>query len=122
MSKNVFEWSKAYFRNEDRGLHETKATMAALMTYADFDDLTCYPSQQTLARITGTHVATVRRHIRKNVDAGWLKTLERGSSYKRSSKYVNGGRKLTPFRRLKIDPLVFILRLTIPGLARGRGL
>jgi len=35
---------------------------------------------------------------------------------------VNGGRKLTPFRRLKIDPLVFILRLTIPGLARGRGL
>ena len=40
----------------------------------------------------------------------------------RSQGCVNGGRKLTPFRRLKIDPLVFILRLTIPGLARGRGL
>jgi hypothetical protein len=36
---------------------------------------------------------------------------------------VNGGRNLTPFRRLKIDPLVFIsLRLTIPGLVRGPGL
>lgn len=35
---------------------------------------------------------------------------------------VNVGRKLTPFQRLKVDPLVFILRLSIPGLSQGRGL
>lgn len=84
---NAFEWSKAYFQNEDRSLHETKATMAALMTYANFDTLECFPSQRTLARVTGTHVDTVRRHIRKNVDAGWLKVVEPGSSYKKPNRY-----------------------------------
>src|SRR6476620_11644930 len=33
-----------------------------------------------------------------------------GCSAKLRTAFVNGGRKLTPFRRLKIDPLVFILR------------
>jgi hypothetical protein len=86
--KNVFEWSKAYFRNEDRSLHETRATMAALMTYADFDALTCFPSQKTLARITGTHVDTIRRHVAKNVKAGWLVKLEAGNVNGRSTKYL----------------------------------
>ncbi|WP_076198958.1 helix-turn-helix domain-containing protein [Mycobacterium sp. GA-1841] len=84
---NVFEWSKLYFRSADRNLHETKATMAALMTYADFDDLTCYPSQRTLAKDTGASVDTVSRHIRKNVEAGWLRKIKQGNSYKRATEY-----------------------------------
>ncbi|MFV8233061.1 helix-turn-helix domain-containing protein [Mycolicibacterium fortuitum] len=84
---NVFEWSKLYFRSADRSLHETKATMAALMTYADFDALTCYPSQKTLSEDTGTSVDTVSRHIRKNVEAGWLRKIKQGNSYKRATEY-----------------------------------
>lgn len=86
--RNAFEWSKLYFRNEDRSLLETKATMAALFTYADFDDLTCFPSQKTLARITGASVDTVRRHLKKNIGAGWLRKLKQGSSYKSSTEYL----------------------------------
>lgn len=85
---NAFEWSRLYFRSADRSLHETKATMAALMTYADFDTLTCYPSQRTLAENTGTSVDTVGRHIRKNVDAGWLRKVKQGNSYKQSTEYL----------------------------------
>ncbi|WP_083888985.1 helix-turn-helix domain-containing protein [Gordonia sp. KTR9] len=84
---NAFEWSRLYFRNPDTSLRQTRSTMAALQTYADFKDLTCYPSQSTLAEITGSSVETVRRHIKKNVDAGWLVVVERGNSYKRSSLY-----------------------------------
>lgn len=84
---NAFEWSRLYFRNPDTSLRQTRSTMAALQTYADFNDLTCYPSQRTLADITGSSVETVRRHIKRNVDAGWLVVVERGNSYKRSSRY-----------------------------------
>ena len=49
---NAFRWAKLYFQNEDRDLTATKSTMAALFTYADFHELTCYPSQATLARVT----------------------------------------------------------------------
>lgn len=84
---NAFEWSRLYFRNPDISLRQTRSTMAALQTYANFQDLTCYPSQKTLANITGSSVETVRRHIKKNVDAGWLVVVERGNSYKRSSLY-----------------------------------
>lgn len=61
--------------------------MAALMTYADFEALTCYPSQKTLAEDTGTSVDTVSRHIRKNVEAGWLRKIKQGNSYKRATEY-----------------------------------
>jgi hypothetical protein len=85
--KNVFEWSKAYFQNEDRGLHKTRSVMAALMTYADFNDLTCYPSQQRLANVTGLSVDSVQRHLKVNVEAGWLRVLRKGNSRSTSSKY-----------------------------------
>lgn len=109
---NTFEWAKAYFRSEDRSLHETKATMAALMTYADFHDLTCYPSQRTLARITGTHVDTVRRHLKKNIEAGWLQKIREGSSYKSTNKYqltvptpcVGAGSQESPHRDAGTTP------------------
>src|SRR5262245_38495838 len=84
----AFEWSKRYFRNEDRSLSETKATMAALMTYADFHTLTCFPSQKTLAGITGLSIDSVRRHINKNIDAGWLQKLKQGNSYKSATEYL----------------------------------
>lgn len=85
---NVFEWSKAYFRNGDPALRETRSTMAALMTYADFNKMTCYPSQATLAHVTGSSVETIRRHIRKNVEAGWIRKLAQGSSVGKSTEYL----------------------------------
>jgi hypothetical protein len=85
--RNAFEWSKAYFQNEDRSLHKTRSVMAALMTYADFNDLTCYPSQQRLANVTGLSVDSVQRHLRANVEAGWLRVLRKGNSRSTSSKY-----------------------------------
>ena len=85
--RNAFDWSKAYFQNEDRSLHKTRSVMAALMTYADFNDLTCYPSQQRLANVTGLSVDSVQRHLRINVEAGWLRVLRKGNSRTTSSKY-----------------------------------
>ncbi|WP_409347474.1 helix-turn-helix domain-containing protein [Mycobacteroides immunogenum] len=61
--------------------------MAALLTYADFHDLTCYPSQQTLASVTELDVRTVRRHISKNIDKGWLSVVEKGVSRSRPNRY-----------------------------------
>lgn len=58
---NAFRWAKLYFQNEDRDLTATKSTMAALFTYADFHELTCYPSQATLARVR------VRRGQRRSI-------------------------------------------------------
>ncbi|CPR91612.1 helix-turn-helix domain-containing protein [Mycobacteroides abscessus] len=84
---NAFRWAKLYFQNEDRDLTATKSTMAALFTYADFHELTCYPSQATLARVTALDVQTVRRHLRKNVEKGWLGVIERGNSYKKATRY-----------------------------------
>jgi hypothetical protein len=83
----MFEWSRTYFQNEDHALRETKATMAALSSYGDFNALTCYPSQTTLRRITGYSVETIRRHIRKNIDAGWVRKVREGNSYKTTNKY-----------------------------------
>lgn len=76
--RNAFEWSKAYFQSGDRRLHKTHSVMAALMTYANFDTLVCWPSQETLAKVTGLSVDSVRRHLRVNVSAGWLKVLRKG--------------------------------------------
>lgn len=76
--KNAFEWSKAYFQNQDRRLHQSRSVMAALMTYADFNTLQCWPSQETLAKVTGLSVDSVRRHLRLNVELGWLKVLRKG--------------------------------------------
>jgi hypothetical protein len=84
---NMFEWSRAYFQNRDRSLHETRATMAALMTYGHFNKMTCFPSQARLAADTGLSVETIRRHLKKNMDAGWLVRLRIGSSGKHNSLY-----------------------------------
>lgn len=86
-SRNLWDWQKAYFHNQDRSLSESKATMGALMVYADFNDLTCYPSQAKLAKDTGLSTDTVGRHISMNVKAGWIEVLERGVSGKRATRY-----------------------------------
>ncbi|AQT81373.1 hypothetical protein B1R94_22150 [Mycolicibacterium litorale] len=84
--KDIFEWSRAYFRNGDRALNETRGTMAALMTYAN-GDLVCFPSQRRLAEDTGVHHDTVGRHLKKNIEAGWLVVVERGNSFKNTTTY-----------------------------------
>ena len=84
---NQFQWAKAYFQNEDRRLLKSRSTMAALMTYADFDTLECWPSQTTLARVTGVSVSTVHRHLKLNVKLGWLVVVRKGKSKEFPNKY-----------------------------------
>ncbi|WP_457160547.1 helix-turn-helix domain-containing protein [Mycobacteroides abscessus] len=84
---NAFEWSRLYFQNEDRELTSTKSTMAALYSYADFTTLECYPSQAKLANVTALHIRTVRRHIQRNIERGWLDVVEPGNSFKKSTRY-----------------------------------
>ncbi|MFJ9371378.1 helix-turn-helix domain-containing protein [Nocardia sp. NPDC101769] len=43
--------------------------------------------QETLAEATGLDVRSVKRHIRENVKAGWLKVTERGNSGGRANTY-----------------------------------
>ena len=85
---NMFDWNKAYFQSEDTSLRATYATMAVLASYADFRDRTCYPSQRTLARLTGLSTETIRRHIKQNIEARWLKKIRDGNSYTTTNKYL----------------------------------
>lgn len=90
MSKQptMFDWHTAYFKNEDPSLRPTYATMAVLAAYADFRDRTCYPSQRTLARKLGyRNPDSIRRHIKANIEAGWLRKIREGSSYTTTTKY-----------------------------------
>lgn len=97
---NAFGWARLYFRNEDRELRETKATMAALYSYVDFDTLVCWPSQRTLASVTGLDVRTVRRHISKNVAKGWLTVVEPGVSKTQPNRY----QLRTPTPSVELEP------------------
>lgn len=84
---NMFDWTKAYFQTESPGLADTRATMATLASYANFTDRTCYPSQRTLARLLGCSTETIRRHVRKNIDAGWIAKIRDGKSNSVTNKY-----------------------------------
>ncbi|MBN7458668.1 Uncharacterised protein [Mycobacteroides abscessus subsp. abscessus] len=97
---NAFGWARLYFRNEDRELRETKATMAALYSYCDFDTLVCWPSQRTLASVTGLDVRTVRRHISKNIAKGWLSVVEPGVSKSQPNRY----QLRTPTPSVELEP------------------
>lgn len=83
----MFDWHAAYFKSEAASLAHTRGTMATLAAYANFDTMTCYPSQTTLAKLTGQSVETVRRHIKLNAAAGWLELVSRGTSHKKASVY-----------------------------------
>ncbi|MGL6235111.1 MAG: helix-turn-helix domain-containing protein [Segniliparus sp.] len=83
----MFEWLRAYMRTPDAGLRHTKTTMCALATYADFDTLECYPSQRTLAELTGFSQKAVQRHVSLNLRSGWIVKVRAGNSYKTTNKY-----------------------------------
>lgn len=87
MSVNMFDWTKAYFQSENPDLVETRATMATLASYANFTDMTCFPSQRTLARLLDCSTETIRRHIKKNIEAGWIEKIRDGKSYSVTNKY-----------------------------------
>ncbi|MBN7543542.1 helix-turn-helix domain-containing protein [Mycobacteroides abscessus] len=101
---NAFGWARLYFRNEDRELRETKATMAALYSYCDFDTLVCWPSQRTLASVTGLDVRTVRRHISKNIAKGWLSVVEPGVSKTQPNRY----QLRTPTPSVELEPRTLV--------------
>ncbi|CPU26703.1 Uncharacterised protein [Mycobacteroides abscessus] len=101
---NAFGWARLYFRNEDRELRETKATMAALYSYVDFDTLVCWPSQRTLASVTGLDVRTVRRHISKNIAKGWLTVVEPGVSKTQPNRY----QLRTPTPSVELEPRALV--------------
>ena len=83
----MFDWHAAYFKAECPELAHTRGTMATLAAFANFDTMRCFPSQATLAKLTGQSVETVRRHIKLNIGAGWLKQVSRGTSHKQASVY-----------------------------------
>jgi hypothetical protein len=83
----MFDWHKAYFQGYNPDLVETRATMATLAAYANFDNLTCFPSQRTLARLLDCSTETIRRHIKKNIEAGWLRKIRNGNSYSLTNMY-----------------------------------
>lgn len=74
--------------------------MAALYSYVDFDTLVCWPSQRTLASVTGLDVRTVRRHISKNVAKGWLTVVEPGVSKTQPNRY----QLRTPTPSVELEP------------------
>ncbi len=74
--------------------------MAAIYSYVDFDTLVCWPSQRTLASVTGLDVRTVRRHISKNVAKGWLTVVEPGVSKTQPNRY----QLRTPTPSVKLEP------------------
>lgn len=83
----MFDWHSDYFKTECAELAHTRGTMATLAAFANFDTMQCFPSQSTLARLTGQSVETVRRHIKLNIAAGWLKQVSRGTSHRQASVY-----------------------------------
>jgi hypothetical protein len=85
---SMFDWHAAYFQTENPDLKETRGTMATLASYANFNDMTCYPSQRTLARLLGCSTETVRRHVKVNSDAGWIEKIRDGKSGALTNKYL----------------------------------
>lgn len=78
--------------------------MAALYSYVDFDTLVCWPSQRTLASVTGLDVRTVRRHISKNVAKGWLTVVEPGVSKTQPNRY----QLRTPTPSVELEPRALV--------------
>ncbi|WP_412176950.1 helix-turn-helix domain-containing protein [Mycobacteroides abscessus] len=78
--------------------------MAALYSYCDFDTLVCWPSQRTLASVTGLDVRTVRRHISKNVAKGWLTVVEPGVSKTQPNRY----QLRTPTPSVELEPRALV--------------
>lgn len=74
--------------------------MAAIYSYVDFDTLVCWPSQRTLASVTGLDVRTVRRHISKNIAKGWLSVVEPGVSKTQPNRY----QLRTPTPSVELEP------------------
>lgn len=80
----ILLWDQAYNRNGDAKL--PRAVVNVIRTYMDNDRLTGWVTQETLARDTGMDETSVRRQIKKNVDAGWLAVTKRGRAG-RASEY-----------------------------------
>ncbi|WP_412176953.1 helix-turn-helix domain-containing protein [Mycobacteroides abscessus] len=78
--------------------------MAALYSYVDFDTLVCWPSQRTLASVTGLDVRTVRRHISKNIAKGWLTVVEPGVSKTQPNRY----QLRTPTPSVELEPRALV--------------
>lgn len=75
----ILDWQRAYFRDQaDPRLRHTWPSIAVLMTYAN-RDLECFPSQATIAAAAGLKdPETVRRHLDRNIKAGWLQKPRTG--------------------------------------------
>ncbi len=74
----ILAWDQAYNRNGDRKLPRT--AMNVIRTYVDNKTLRGWVKQETLAEATGLDVRSVKRQIRANIDAGWVRVTDRGNS------------------------------------------
>lgn len=84
----ILDWQRAYFRDQaDPKLRHTWPTMAVLMTHAN-KDLECWPSQAKIAKAAGIkNPDTVRKHLKANLDAGWLLKPHTGGPGDGTSRY-----------------------------------
>ncbi|WP_157101781.1 hypothetical protein [Nocardia caishijiensis] len=58
-----------------------------MLTIADFNTREFYVKYETLAEMTGLSVATVKRHVKANCTAGWLKITRQGRTG-RANEYI----------------------------------
>lgn len=62
-----------------------KAVLPVLLSYKPDTNGHCWPSHETIGKIAGVSVATVKRGIRELEHGGWLTTVRRAY---RPSRYV----------------------------------
>jgi DNA-binding MarR family transcriptional regulator len=67
----------------------SRHVLGALCDFMDNDGGNCFPSQETLAKKTGLHLNSVKKHIKLLVKSGWIKSTAKGYSDKkhRRNKY-----------------------------------
>ncbi|MCB1794291.1 MAG: helix-turn-helix domain-containing protein [Candidatus Competibacteraceae bacterium] len=73
-----FEWQRAFMESDlPPG---TRHVLHAICAYMDAEGGHCYPSRETLARVTGLSPNRITRHLQAAVDAGWLDRWARRES------------------------------------------
>lgn len=85
----VIAWDQAYNRTARKqdGGHLQRDVVNVIRTYVDNHTLRGWVKQETLAEATGLSLRAVKRQIKANCDAGWLRVTEKGHSGGRANTY-----------------------------------
>jgi DNA-binding transcriptional ArsR family regulator len=71
-------------------LPTTRFVLLALLQHMKNDDIRAFPSVDCLVEETGLSRSTVREHLRKAAEAGYLKIINRFNNNKQSSNLYIG--------------------------------